>query len=116
MIYFCGFRYLKNVHTTEISELKQGFKEKLEALTSQLERQRDLNDKWRIECNNITENLERLIRDLKNEMYRVKKENKKLTKRLKEQDRRANEYKTFLQILSEDVTKISEKAIIEKDT
>lgn len=76
-------------------------------LQLQLDSKDKINKKWSVGTKAITENLEKLVSDLKYELRKVKKENTRLKYELRESQKKFEQYKTFLQVISQDVDKIS---------
>lgn len=73
----------------------------------QIEKKNEINQKWRKEMKIITDNLEKVISNLKQEVQGLKKENKCLKEKLSKSDEKVKQYKTFLELISKDVNKIS---------
>ncbi|XP_068907121.1 sodium channel and clathrin linker 1-like isoform X2 [Tenebrio molitor] len=89
-------------------EVVESFHNQLvEELQEQLVSQTEINKKWRAETKNITEQLERIITELKTANNKMKQENRALNERLKEANLKMFEYRKFLEMISQDVTKIT---------
>ncbi|CAG9762964.1 unnamed protein product [Ceutorhynchus assimilis] len=83
------------------------YKNTIKQLQTQIEMKQDLHQKWRKETKIITDNLEKLVTHLKQEVQQFKKENKSLKEDFRKSEDKVRQYKTFLELISKDVNKIS---------
>lgn len=83
------------------------YDEKIGHFKAQLETKDQLNKKWCVETKVIVESLENLIVHLKKEFSKSKKENKRLRVELEDQRRKIDHLKGFLQLITDDVDKMS---------
>ncbi|RZC36122.1 sodium channel and clathrin linker 1-like, partial [Asbolus verrucosus] len=98
---------LKQQTSIERQEREASHNKIVEELKAQLLSQTEINKKWRTEAKNITERLEKRIIELKLTLNKVKTDNRTLTDRLKEANLKMYEYRKFLQMISQDVNKIT---------
>lgn len=82
----------------------------------QMEKKNEINEKWRAESKIITENLEKMATHYKREVQAVKKLNKQLKEDLKKCEEKVKQYKTFLDLISKDVAKISHLTVGNPDS
>lgn len=108
MKYF--FRLLSKTFTDKLTETVAAFNEKNAKLQQQLESKDQLNKKWSTESKAIVENFEKLVVQLKKELNKSKKENNKLNMQLEYEQKKFLQYKSFLEVITKDVDKISKKA------
>ncbi|KAJ8952045.1 hypothetical protein NQ318_010955, partial [Aromia moschata] len=104
-------RSIRQSYSNEITAIHNSYGEKIKALESQVGSLMEINKKWTSETKFIIENLEGVITDLKTEVQKLKVENKALKEKLKECVNKIGQYKTFMQLISQDVNKISSMAI-----
>ncbi|CAH0559965.1 unnamed protein product [Brassicogethes aeneus] len=102
---------LLNSHSVKISELHKTYNEKLDNLKLQMDLQRDVNEKWKTEYKNFTRSFEDVITKQKEEIKKLKKENKKLISKLKASNKEVTEYKSFLNVLSKDASNLTQNAV-----
>lgn len=76
----------------------------------QLDFKDQINKKWSTETKTIVQSLEKLVANLKKELNKSKKENKILKSDLYDERQKFEQYKGFLQIINNDVNKITQMA------
>ncbi|XP_044254488.1 paramyosin-like [Tribolium madens] len=91
----------------ERQEMETFHQQLVQELQEQLISQTEINKKWRAETKNITQQLEKIITELKAANNKMKLENKVLNERLKDANVKMFEYRKFLEMISHDVTKIT---------
>lgn len=99
----------------ERQEMEAFHQQMVQELQEQLLSQTEINRKWRNETKSITEQLEKIITELKAANRVMKQENKVLTERLKDANMKMYEYRKFLEMISQDVTKITTITLPEID-
>ncbi|KAJ8922688.1 hypothetical protein NQ315_007720 [Exocentrus adspersus] len=100
-------RSTKQFYENKILELNTGHDNKIKQLQTEIDCKTEMNRKWVTETRNIKDSLEKLISELKVEINKLKKENKKLKEKLLECNKKIEQYKTFMDLISRDVNKIS---------
>ncbi|XP_060530717.1 sodium channel and clathrin linker 1-like [Cylas formicarius] len=98
---------VKQQYNAKIIEINKEYKDNIEELQSQISIKDQINKKWRTETKGIIDNLEKIITNLKTETHQVKRDNGKLKEKLKKSEEKINQYKVFLELISNDVNKIS---------
>lgn len=73
----------------------------------QLNSKDQINKKWSIETKTIVQSLENLVATLKKDLSKTKKENKRLRSELFGERKKFEQYKHFLELITNDVDKIS---------
>ncbi|KAH1019245.1 hypothetical protein HUJ04_009090 [Dendroctonus ponderosae] len=91
----------------KLENLTKKYNDNIMELQRQVEKKNEINEKWRTESKIITENLEKMAAHLKREAQALKKSNKQLKQDLKKSEEKVKHYKTFLDLISKDVAKIS---------
>lgn len=104
-------RSTKQFYENKMTELHNNYADKMKALMAENEAKTEINRKWATETRIIKDSLEKLIADLKIEIDKLKKENKKLKEKLLECNNKVEQYKTFMDLISKDVNKISTMAM-----
>ncbi|KAJ8927180.1 hypothetical protein NQ314_020456 [Rhamnusium bicolor] len=108
-------RLTKQSYSEKIAEINKGYNDKIKELQAELESKTEFNKRWIKETKLITENLEKLISDLKIEIHRLRKENKNLREKLHECGNKIEQYKVFVQLVTKDVNKISNMTVASAD-
>ncbi|XP_018565268.1 uncharacterized protein PFB0765w-like [Anoplophora glabripennis] len=101
----------KQYYENRIVEINNNYTSKIRQLQDEVDSKTEINRKWITETRIIKDNLEKLIADLKVEIQKLKRENKKLREKLLESHNKIEQYKTFMDLISKDVNKISSIAM-----
>lgn len=101
---------LTTTYSNKLAEVTASCNEKIAQLQVQLESKDGINKKWSVETKAIVESLEKLVASLKRELNKSKKENKRLRSELEDQQNKFEQFKHFLQLITNDVDKISQMA------
>ncbi|XP_066247069.1 sodium channel and clathrin linker 1-like [Euwallacea similis] len=103
-------KYEKGAQTTyeeKLDKVTQTYKENIRELQLQVKKKNEINEKWRNETKVISDNLEKMVSNLRLEIQVLKKENKALKESVKKAENKSKQYKIFLDLISKDVAKIS---------
>ncbi|KAG5898615.1 hypothetical protein JTB14_020991 [Gonioctena quinquepunctata] len=104
-------RIMAQVQADKMIDLTKAYTEQINQLHNQLDSKEKISKHWMNETKIIVEKLEKFVGDLKGEVRKLKKENMKLKEELQLHKTKFEQYKHFLQIISQDVNKISYKAV-----
>lgn len=105
-VIFC-FRGIQSTYEDRIEQLTNKYNENIKELQTQMEKKNEIDRKWRDQSKIITDNLEKLVMNLKQETHSLKKDNKNLKDCVKKAEDKVKQYRTFLELISKDVAKIS---------
>lgn len=101
---------MSNKLTDKLSESAAVFNERILKLEADLEAKEQINKKWSTETKSIAESFEKMISHLKKKLTKANKTNETLTSDLETQKKKCEQYKKFVQILTEDAEKICQMA------
>ncbi|XP_030766316.1 synaptonemal complex protein 1-like [Sitophilus oryzae] len=104
---------LNETYTKKIEDLSQAYQLKINDLQAQMENKNEMRDKWKRETNIIVSNLEKLVGNLKDQIQTLKKENKSIKEKCTKLTNKINNYKKFIELISNDVSKLN-TAVLEK--
>lgn len=106
LVFFCS-RGIQSTYEGRLEQVTNKYNENIKELQTQIEKKNEIDRKWRDQSKIITDNLEKLVMNLKQETHALKKDNKNLKDCVKKAEDKVKQYRTFLELISKDVAKIS---------
>ncbi|KAL1490009.1 hypothetical protein ABEB36_013924 [Hypothenemus hampei] len=98
----------------KMNYLAKKYNENIKELQMQIDKKNEINNQWRQESKLIITNLEKIISKLKHEFQIAKNDNKNLKENFKKSDAKTKQYRLFLDLISKDLTNITQSTLEKK--